>query len=118
MTIPEVISIEISSCAVAELFTRQHGKVLRTIRGVECDKKFFDQNFKETTYQDRVGRKFPMFMITRAGFNFLIMHFTGKKARQIRAELVTNTEAFFCQQQSKMFGQSSSSSSQSSPHNF
>lgn len=99
MTFPTIHSSEnlptISSLKVAELFTRQHGKVLKTIRSVECDHNFFRQNFKETKYQDGAGRRLPSFLITFAGFNFLIMHFTGKKAREVRAKIITHPEAFF-----------------------
>lgn len=91
----------ISSLRVAELFERQHGKVLRTIRSVECDHNFFRQNFEETTYQDGAGRRLPSFKITYAGFNFLIMHFVGKKAREVRAKIITHPEAFFPQAQTE-----------------
>lgn len=85
----------ISSLKVAEIFSRQHGKVLRTIRSVECDHNFFRQNFQEDTYQDGAGRRLPSYLITKAGFNFLIMHFVGKKAREVRAKIITDPEAFF-----------------------
>ncbi|EKD40837.1 MAG: hypothetical protein ACD_74C00155G0013 [uncultured bacterium] len=87
----------ISSLRVAELFGRQHGKVLRTIRAVQCDHNFFRQNFREVTYQDGAGRRLPSFKITYAGFNFLIMHFVGKKAREVRAKIIVDPAAFFPQ---------------------
>ena len=82
---------QISSLDVAKLFVRQHGKVLKTIRSVECDQEFLKKNFQAAIYQDKSGRKLPYFLLTSAGFNFLIMHFSGKKARAIRSELLASS---------------------------
>ncbi|EDX5007318.1 Rha family transcriptional regulator, partial [Salmonella enterica subsp. houtenae] len=37
-------------------------------------------NFQPSEYTDSTGRKLPMYQITKNGFVFLVMGFTGKKA--------------------------------------
>lgn len=69
-----------SSLDVAEKFEKRHDAVLRSIRSLECSQKFIAHNFVEITYLDSRGRSQPMFQITRDGFSFLAMGFTGKAA--------------------------------------
>ena len=47
---------------------------------MECSQNFTDSNFAVSEYTDSTGRKLPMYQITRDGFAFLAMGFTGKKA--------------------------------------
>jgi Rha family phage regulatory protein len=69
-----------TSLQIAETFNKQHGKVLRAITSLECSPEFTEANFGLSEYVDSTGRKLPAFTITRDGFTFLAMGFTGKKA--------------------------------------
>ncbi|EFF2070864.1 transcriptional regulator [Escherichia coli] len=69
-----------TSVAVAEFFRKLHKNVIQKIEALECSSEFTGLNFKPSEYTDSTGRKLPMYQITKNGFVFLVMGFTGKKA--------------------------------------
>ena len=73
-------ALMVSSRRVAEDFGKEHAKVLRAIRNLECSKDFTDANFGVSEYLDPTGRSLPQMLMTRDGFTFLVMGFTGKEA--------------------------------------
>ncbi|EOD0050629.1 Rha family transcriptional regulator [Escherichia coli] len=77
-----------SSLAVADFFSKRHDDVLKTIRILDCSPEFCARNFAETSIlvrQPNGGtRKLPCYQITRDGFAFLAMGFTGKRAAQFK----------------------------------
>ncbi|WP_425347758.1 Rha family transcriptional regulator, partial [Salmonella enterica] len=73
-----------SSQAVADYFIKRHDNVIQKIKNLECSSKFAALNFKESEYTDATGRKLPCYNITRDGFAFLAMGFTGKRAAQFK----------------------------------
>lgn len=90
-TIPTFVHPEITiingravttSLAVANYFTKRHERVLDRIRNLECSAEFAEHNFVLSGYTDASGRKLPCYQITRDGFAFLAMGFTGKRAAQ------------------------------------
>ncbi|EEQ4377568.1 Rha family transcriptional regulator [Escherichia coli] len=77
-----------SSLAVADFFSKRHDDVLKKIRILDCSPEFCARNFAETSilvHQPNGGtRKLPCYHITRDGFAFLAMGFTGKRAAQFK----------------------------------
>ncbi|ENA6191380.1 Rha family transcriptional regulator [Salmonella enterica subsp. enterica] len=73
-----------SSLAVADYFTKRHDDVLKKIRALECSPEFTARNFAGAEYTDDQGKKRPCYQITRDGFAFLAMSFTGKRAAQFK----------------------------------
>ncbi|HAZ5337917.1 TPA: peptidase, partial [Escherichia coli] len=73
-----------TSLAVANYFTKRHERVLDRIRNLECSAEFTEHNFVLSEYTDASGRKLPCYQITRDGFAFLAMGFTGKRAAQFK----------------------------------
>ena len=69
-----------SSLTVAEHFNKQHSVVMRSIRNIECSEEFNRCNFALVNYTDAKGQQRPCYCITRDGFMFLVMGFTGKEA--------------------------------------
>ncbi|HAY0383301.1 Rha family transcriptional regulator [Escherichia coli] len=69
-----------TSVAVAEYFGKRHDNVIQKIKLLDCSAEFTALNFKVSEYTDTTGRKLPMYQITKNGFVFLVMGFTGKKA--------------------------------------
>lgn len=69
-----------TSVAIAEFFSKRHDNVIQKIKTLECSQNFNALNFKDVTYTDTKGEKRPMYEITKNGFVFLVMGFTGKKA--------------------------------------
>lgn len=73
-----------TSLIVAEVFEKEHKNVLRDIENMECSPEFHQLNFEPMVYTAEIGsgakRDFPAYRLTRDGFSFLAMGFTGKKA--------------------------------------
>lgn len=85
---PEITIINVrvvtTSLAVANYFTKRHERVLDRIRNLECSAEFTEHNFVLSEYTDASGRKLPCYQITRDGFAFLAMGFTGKRAARFK----------------------------------
>ncbi|HHW4400588.1 TPA: Rha family transcriptional regulator [Aeromonas hydrophila] len=69
-----------TSLKVAEVFGKQHKDVLRKIATLDCSKDFNERNFALVTYQDGKGEARPAYEMTKDGFIFVVMGFTGAKA--------------------------------------
>ncbi|MFS1583823.1 MAG: Rha family transcriptional regulator [Candidatus Arsenophonus phytopathogenicus] len=75
-----------TSLDVADYFGKRHDNVLRAIEDLDCSQKFTALNF-EVCYKNNElqnGKPQPYYKITKNGFIFLVMGFTGKKAAQFR----------------------------------
>ena len=69
---------------VAEAFGRLHKDVLRSVENLDCSTDFTERNFTLSEYIDGSGRRLPQWSMTKDGFMFLVMGFTGKKAAAIK----------------------------------
>ena len=73
-----------TSLIVAEVFEKEHKDVLKAIDNLECSDTFRERNFALSSYAVATGngaiREYPAYRLTRDGFSFLAMGFTGKKA--------------------------------------
>ena len=67
---------------IAETFGKRHDDVLKRIRALNCSPEFTARNFAASDYTDPTGRTLTEYRITRDGFAFLCMGFTGAKAAQ------------------------------------
>jgi len=75
-----------TSLKVAEYFGRNHKNVLRAIKNLECSDDFTKLNFElcfEINYLQN-NKPQPFYKMTKDGFIFLVMGFTGKAASQIK----------------------------------
>ena len=73
-----------SSLVVAKYFGKAHKDVLRAIKSLDCSELFNQRNFAPVEYVDKKGEKRPMYYLTRDGFTFLAMGFTGRVAAQFK----------------------------------
>lgn len=73
-----------TSLAVAERFGKLHKDVLRRIASLDCSAEFTERNFALSDYTDPTGRKLTLYRMTRDGFVFLCMGFTGKDAARLK----------------------------------
>lgn len=85
LTPAEIISLQqgqpvTTSLKVAEVFGKQHKDVLRKIATLDCSKDFNERNFALVTYQDGKGEARPVYEMTKDGFIFVVMGFTGARA--------------------------------------
>lgn len=97
--LPDLVTIEngkatTTSLKVAEVFGKDHKHVMRSIRELDCSDDFRRSNFGLTEVELQAGavkRKSPMYHMTRDGFVFLAMGFTGKRAAKFKEKYI---EAF------------------------
>lgn len=68
------------SLRVARDFGKRHGDALRQIARLECSAEFNQRNFAPIDYLDGKGRTQRAISMTRDGFTFLAMGFTGRAA--------------------------------------
>ena len=84
-----------TSLQVAEKFNKLHKNVIRDIESLECPPEFHRLNFEPMSVDVIVGngavRQSPAYSITRDGFTFLAMGFTGKEAAKWKVKYI---EAF------------------------
>lgn len=71
-----------TSLLIAQNFGKKHKNVLQAIKELDCSKDFGELNFQPTTYLTEQNKEMPMYEITRDGFVFLCMGFTGAAAAQ------------------------------------
>ncbi|MGI4736461.1 MAG: Rha family transcriptional regulator [Janthinobacterium lividum] len=72
------------SLRVAKAFGKKHKNVLQAIDRLECDTEFSRLNFGPSIYKDGRGKQQRAVLMTRAGFAFLAMGFTGRKAAEFK----------------------------------
>lgn len=81
-----------SSLQVANYFGKDHFNVLRDIRKLECSKEFQAFNFEFSFYirdlQTGGQKKEPLYYMTKDGFSFLVMGFTGKIAAKFKEDYI------------------------------
>jgi Rha family phage regulatory protein len=71
-----------TSLAVANFFQKLHKDILRKIATLECTPSFTQRNFTLCHENNELqnGKPQPVYEMTKNGFIFLVMGFTGKKA--------------------------------------
>lgn len=80
---------------IARCFRKQHKDVLRKIESLDCSHDFHERNFAPMIIDTNIGkgavRQDKAYNITRDGFVFLAMGFTGQRAAQFKEAYI---EAF------------------------
>lgn len=69
----------VGSRNLAETFGKRHDNVIQSIENSHCSEGFRNLNFKVSYYRAGKG-KYKEYLLTRDGFTFIVMGFTGKKA--------------------------------------
>lgn len=82
-----------TSLKVAEIFGRNHFDILKAIKNLECSPEFNACNFAAVEYLDAKGEKRPAFEMTKNGFVFLAMGFTGAKAAEFKEAYINAFDA-------------------------
>lgn len=84
MVIGKVETSIVTSLDIAETFEKEHNKVLRDVRELECSEEFRQSNFGQSSYINSQNKKMPMYYMTRDGFTLLVMGYTGEKAMKFK----------------------------------
>lgn len=82
-----------TSLRIADVFGKYHRDVLRSIRDLDCSDEFRLRNFAQSTYVNEQGKPQPMTEITKNGFVFLVMGYTGAKAAQFKEAYIARFDA-------------------------
>lgn len=77
-----------NSLLVAEKFGKEHSKVMRDIENLSCSNEFRAANFGVSSYISLQNKELPMYVMTKDGFSFLVMGYTGKKAGIFKEEYI------------------------------
>ncbi len=80
-----------NSLKVAEVFGKQHKHVLEKISKLDCSASFASANFSAHVVNMQAGavkRDSKCYEMTKDGFMFLVMGFTGKKAAEIKEQYI------------------------------
>lgn len=77
-----------TSLKIAEVFGKRHRDVLRAIKLLKCSSDFNARNFALVEYRDEKGEKRTCYDITRDGWTFLVMGFTGAKAAEWKEKYI------------------------------
>lgn len=78
-----------TSLIVAQVFGKEHNKVCRDIENLSCSIQFRVANFGETPYvHPQNGQTYKMYTMTKDGFSFLVMGYTGEKAGEFKERFI------------------------------
>lgn len=80
----------VSSKEIADKFNKPHKNVIRDIRNLKCSDEFRSLNFEPSTYTSPQNKKFECFDMTKNGFIFLCMGFTGAKAAEYKEAYIAS----------------------------
>jgi len=77
-----------SSKNVADVFGKSHRDVTRAINSLDCSEGFRARNFTQSSYLSSQNKKLSCIEMTKDGFSFLCMGFTGKKAAKFKEDYI------------------------------
>lgn len=78
-----------TSLIVAQVFGKEHKNVLRDIETLSCSNGFRVLNFEHTPYvHPQNGQTYKMYTMTKDGFSFLVMGYTGEKAGEFKEKFI------------------------------
>lgn len=78
-----------SSRDIAERFNKRHADVIRNIENKLLNAKLRSANyFIESSYTDNSGKSNKEYLLTRDGFSFIVMGFTGEKADEFKMNYI------------------------------
>lgn len=78
-----------TSLLVAQKFNKRHDNVLRDIETLSCSTEFRALNFEETPYvHPQNGRTYKSYQMTKDGFSFLVMGYTGELAGKFKEDFI------------------------------
>lgn len=78
-----------TSLKVAQVFGKDHNLVMRAIRDLDCSTNFAECNFALCSYcSAEATRTYPMYQITKDGFAFLTLGFTGARAAEFKERYI------------------------------
>jgi Rha family phage regulatory protein len=81
-----------TSLIVAEVFEKEHRRVLQDIRELGCSEEFRQRNFVQSSYVNSQNKEMPMYHMNKKGFTLLAMGYTGKEAMKFKEAYIDQFE--------------------------
>lgn len=79
-----------TSLIVAQVFGKEHAKVVRDIESLHCSDDFRSRQFWRHPYtHPQNGQTYHYYEMTKDGFSFLVMGYTGQKAGEFKENFIT-----------------------------
>jgi Rha family phage regulatory protein len=80
------------SLTVAEVFEKEHRRVMQDIREIGCSEEFRQHNFVQSFYLNSQNKEMPMYQMNKKGFTLLAMGYTGKEAMKFKEAYIDQFE--------------------------
>jgi len=80
LTVKNSNKVITSTKYISDVFGKAHRNVMRDVENLHCSDEFRESNFEQSTYISKQNKELKSYEVTRDGFAFLAMGFTGKKA--------------------------------------
>lgn len=96
-----------TSLAVSDFFQKMHKNVIQKIESLECSPRFASANFSAHVQNIKAGavnRDSKHYEMTKNGFVFLVMGFTGKKAAQFKEAYIAEFDRMESELASQRYG--------------
>ena len=91
--------VKTTSLKVAELFNKQHKDVLRKLESLDCSPEFTSAHFCAHVQTIEIGngatRESKYYEMTKDGFMFLVMGFTGAAAAKVKEAYINTFNQIF-----------------------
>jgi Rha family phage regulatory protein len=81
-----------TSLIVAEVFGKDHKRVMQDIREMDCSEEFRQHNFVLSSYVSNQKKELPMYHMNKKGFTLLAMGYTGKEAMKFKEAYIEQFE--------------------------
>ena len=78
----------VSTKHISDVFEKEHRNVMRDVNNLKCSADFRVRNFERSSYTSKQNKNLKSFDVTRDGFAFLAMGFTGKKAAEWKEKYI------------------------------
>ncbi|KON86584.1 hypothetical protein AF332_06965 [Sporosarcina globispora] len=80
------------SLTVAEVFGKEHARVMRDVRELGCSEEFRVGNFAESSYVNSQNKEMPKYFMSKKGFTLLAMGYTGREAMKFKEAYIEEFE--------------------------
>lgn len=72
----------VSTKYISDVFDKVHRNVMRDVENLHCSDDFRVRNFEQSSYTSKQNKTLKSYDVTRDGFAFLAMGFTGPEAAE------------------------------------
>jgi len=82
LTVKNNNKVIVSTKYISDVFDKVHRNVMRDVENLHCSDEFRKANFEQSSYISKQNKTLKSYDVTRDGFAFLCMGFTGPEAAE------------------------------------